>query len=119
MYAEYFVQPSPLTLNSNSSSASSLTEYFPPLSPGAADHPSCAPRRPDSRSRLNFAGSWLDLESDDDDDVEYERRTTLVRMRRKNSGASAKDARNPLANIRELTHRGSVHIRKLTGRMYR
>ncbi|KAJ2654650.1 hypothetical protein IW148_006308 [Coemansia sp. RSA 1199] len=115
-----------LMFNSNSSTSSSLcsTEFgcMPP-SPTFGDYPSfsssgVARISERSSSRINLEGSWLDLESDDEDSS---LRTTL-RMRRKNSGASAKDAtiaRSPMANIRELTHRSTLRIRKLTDKMTR
>ncbi|KAI8317991.1 hypothetical protein GQ54DRAFT_314916 [Martensiomyces pterosporus] len=64
-------------------------------------------------SRINLEGSWLDLESDDDDDYS-------PRMRRKNSAASSKGSgsgKATLANIKELTRRSSMHLRKLTNKM--
>ncbi|KAJ1996981.1 hypothetical protein GGI04_005133 [Coemansia thaxteri] len=70
-------------------------------------------------SRVNLEGSWLDLESDAEDDADA---YSLMRMRRKSSGASAKSSagssgRAALANFRELTRRSSMHLRKLTGKM--
>ncbi|KAJ2022804.1 hypothetical protein GGI06_001665 [Coemansia sp. S85] len=68
-------------------------------------------------SRVNLEGSWLDLESDAEGDDSY----SLMRMRRKSSGASSKasaNGRNALtANLKELTRRSSMHLRKLTGKM--
>ncbi|KAJ2766970.1 hypothetical protein IWQ57_004146 [Coemansia nantahalensis] len=57
----------------------------------------------------NLQGSWLDIDSDTED---------CSPARRKSSGSSMKEAhlRNPLAGIRELTHRSSVHLRKLTAK---
>ncbi|KAJ2249759.1 hypothetical protein IW139_002276 [Coemansia sp. RSA 353] len=116
-----------LMFNSNSSTSSSLCSnelgYMPP-SPTFGNYPAfsssgVAHTSKRSSSRINLEGSWLDLESDDEDS--YTRRSPL-RMRRKNSGASAKDAaiaRSPMANIRELTHRSTLRIRKLTDKMSR
>ncbi|KAJ2727427.1 hypothetical protein IW152_006153 [Coemansia sp. BCRC 34962] len=68
-------------------------------------------------SRVNLEGSWLDLESDAEGDDSY----SLMRMRRKSSGASSKGSasgRNALAaNLKELTRRSSMHLRKLTAKM--
>ncbi|KAJ2607632.1 hypothetical protein H4S08_004758 [Coemansia sp. RSA 1365] len=69
-------------------------------------------------TRINLQGSWLDLESDDENTTRN--LTSRMHMRRKSSGASIKEtlsAYNPLANFRELKHRGSAHIRKLAGKV--
>ncbi|KAJ2790314.1 hypothetical protein H4R20_007033 [Coemansia guatemalensis] len=129
MAPDHSSQPPPatrpqLSLSSNASSSASLfAGEFPqmPVSPTTPDQgPFAGNSIPRFASRVNLQGSWLDLESDDED-PSSRRTTTLVRSRRKNSGASAKDSssRNPLANFRELTHRGSVHIRRLTGKVVR
>ncbi|KAJ2819311.1 hypothetical protein FBU31_005578, partial [Coemansia sp. 'formosensis'] len=65
-------------------------------------------------------GSWLDLESDGEGDENDS--YSLMRMRRKSSGASSKGSsnggRNALAaNLKELTRRSSMHLRKLTAKM--
>ncbi|KAJ1945713.1 hypothetical protein EC988_005694, partial [Linderina pennispora] len=61
-------------------------------------------------SRLNLEGSWLDLDSDDEDD-------SSPRMRRKNSASSGKGPKSTLAGIKELTRRSSMHLRKLTNKI--
>ncbi|KAJ2354839.1 hypothetical protein GGF43_003032 [Coemansia sp. RSA 2618] len=125
MYTEYFADmPKPqFTLYSNVSSSSSLFQgdySHAPASPTTPDHLAFAHNGlPRSSSRINLEGSWLSLESDDEDD--YPRRNPL-RMRRKNSAASAKGAaeaaaRSPLANIRELKHRSTLRIRRLTDKL--
>ncbi|KAJ2419137.1 hypothetical protein GGF41_004756 [Coemansia sp. RSA 2531] len=70
-------------------------------------------------SRVNLEGSWLDLESDTEGDATD---SYSLRMRRKSSGASSKVStnvgRNALtANLKELTRRSSMHLRKLTAKM--
>ncbi|KAJ1852176.1 hypothetical protein IWW56_003949 [Coemansia sp. RSA 2131] len=125
MYTDYFadmpeITKPQLSLFGNTSSSTSLGTEYPqmPPSPTTPDSGFASHTVPRCSSRINLAGSWLDLESDDEDSS---LRTTL-RMRRKNSGASAKDAtiaRSPMANIRELTHRSTLRIRKLTDKMTR
>ncbi|KAJ1906537.1 hypothetical protein LPJ71_004270 [Coemansia sp. S17] len=71
-------------------------------------------------SRVNLEGSWLDLESDTEGDATDS--YSLMRMRRKSSGASSKGStnvsRNALAaNLKELSRRSSMHLRKLTAKM--
>ncbi|KAJ1958484.1 hypothetical protein GGI12_004718 [Dipsacomyces acuminosporus] len=65
-------------------------------------------------SHINFEGSWLDLESDDEGDG-------ILRSKRKNSasskGSTGSSGRATLANIKELTRRSSMHFRKLTNKM--
>ncbi|KAJ1718179.1 hypothetical protein LPJ61_006775, partial [Coemansia biformis] len=113
-----------LTLPSGASSASSLhSGEFPqlPLSPTTLEQAAFLPGIARLSPSPNFEGSWLDIETDDEDDT-FTRRSTLVRTPRKNSGSSMKDpshSRNPLAGIRELTHRSSMHLRKLTVKMTR
>ncbi|KAJ2858913.1 hypothetical protein GGH94_006376 [Coemansia aciculifera] len=73
-------------------------------------------------SRVNLEGSWLDLESDTECDSGATDSYSLMRMRRKSSGASSKGSsnggRNALtANLKELTRRSSMHLRKLTAKM--
>ncbi|KAJ2792160.1 hypothetical protein H4R20_006777 [Coemansia guatemalensis] len=93
-----------------------------PEFPTPSDQTACSPNcMAYSGARINLQGSWLDLESDDEDN--NTRRTAImprIRLRRKSSGSVKESlaafSHNPLANFRELTHRGSVHIRKLTGR---
>ncbi|KAJ2657483.1 hypothetical protein IWW48_004498 [Coemansia sp. RSA 1200] len=75
-------------------------------------------------SRNNFAGSWLDLGSDSED--EYPSSThhrshsvglSLRSSRRKGSSLSSKDpSKNALSGLKELTRRSSMHFRKLTNR---
>ncbi|KAJ1746348.1 hypothetical protein LPJ78_005913, partial [Coemansia sp. RSA 989] len=59
-------------------------------------------------------GSWLDLESDDED-APVQR--VPLRMRRKNSDTSS--GRGAMANIRDLKYRSTLRIRKLTDKMIR
>ncbi|KAJ2701036.1 hypothetical protein H4R19_005437 [Coemansia spiralis] len=112
-----------LALPSGASSSSSLhSGEFPqlPLSPTTPEQTAFLPGIARFSPGPNFQGSWLDLESDDEDGTTT-RRATLVRTRRKSSGSSMKEAhsRNPLAGFRELTHRSSMHLRKLTVKMAR
>ncbi|KAJ2763106.1 hypothetical protein IWQ56_004904 [Coemansia nantahalensis] len=114
--------PPQLALSSGASSAASLhSGEFPllPLSPTTLEQAAFLPGIARFSPGPNFQGSWLDLESDDEDG--FTRRATLVRTRRKNSGSSMKEAssRSPLAGFRELTHRSSMHLRKLTVKMTR
>ncbi|KAJ2889070.1 hypothetical protein IWW38_004839 [Coemansia aciculifera] len=74
-------------------------------------------------SRVNLEGSWLDLESDAECDSSDT--YSLMRMRRKSSGASSKGSSSVhaggrialAANLKELTRRSSMHLRKLTAKM--
>ncbi|KAJ2607144.1 hypothetical protein H4S08_004928, partial [Coemansia sp. RSA 1365] len=93
MATELNSQPLPanrpqLSLSSNTSSQSSLfANEFPqmPVSPTTPDHPAfVANTIPRFASRVNLQGSWLDLESDEEDSSSR-RTTALVRSRRKNS----------------------------------
>ncbi|KAJ1718015.1 hypothetical protein LPJ61_006946, partial [Coemansia biformis] len=61
-------------------------------------------------------GSWLDIESEDED---IPRRLTTSRSRRRSSAAKDPSSRSALTNFRELTQRGSAQIRKLTSKMAR
>ncbi|KAJ1799531.1 hypothetical protein LPJ59_001764 [Coemansia sp. RSA 2399] len=73
-------------------------------------------------SRINFAGSWLDLGSDSEDEYSTHHSGLLLRSsRRKGSSLSAsKDSssakNNTFSNLKELTRRSSMHFRKLTNR---
>ncbi|KAJ1905141.1 hypothetical protein GGH13_009764 [Coemansia sp. S155-1] len=101
--------PSPSTTSAPSPSGSSIQQKC--LSP-AAYSTRCS-------SRVNLEGSWLDLESDNEDDSAD---SYSLRMRRKSSGASSKVStnvgRNVLtANLKELSRRSSMHLRKLTAKM--
>ncbi|KAJ2621655.1 hypothetical protein H4R22_005231 [Coemansia sp. RSA 1290] len=127
MYADYFTynsdasQPQ-LMLNSNASSSSSLcsNEHCQvPSSPsygGAPVFTSSGIAYPSTRrpSRINLEGSWLDLESDDED-APVQR--VPLRMRRKSSDTSS--GRGAMANIRDLKYRSTLRIRKLTDKMIR
>ncbi|KAJ2504086.1 hypothetical protein IWW47_002691 [Coemansia sp. RSA 2052] len=85
------------------------------LSPAAYSSTRCS-------SRVNLQGSWLDLESDTECDNDT---YSLMRMRRKSSGASSKGSGGSInggrsvlaANLKELTRRSSMHLRKLTAKM--
>ncbi|KAJ2311790.1 hypothetical protein H4S01_006046 [Coemansia sp. RSA 2610] len=80
-----------------------------PASPGGEQDPVFSAR---GGLGVNLAGSWLDLESDSEDPA------PRLLVRRKNSAASAKE-RSALANIRELKHRSTLRIRRLTDKMTR
>ncbi|KAJ1985577.1 hypothetical protein GGI25_006496 [Coemansia spiralis] len=72
-------------------------------------------------SRINLAGSWLDLGSDSENEDAHRGSGLSLRGRRKGSHSSTKDAggsssRAALANLKELTRRSSMHFRKLTSR---
>ncbi|KAJ2305829.1 hypothetical protein IWW55_001736 [Coemansia sp. RSA 2706] len=116
MYTDSYFTP---MLNSNLSTSSSLCSDYPP-SPTHFDYPSFSSsgiafngsRRP---SRVNLEGSWLDLESDDEDTI-YR---APLRMRRKNSDSSSKESRRAISNLRELKNRGTLRIRKLTDKITR
>ncbi|KAJ2744935.1 hypothetical protein GGI20_002585 [Coemansia sp. BCRC 34301] len=131
----------PMSLNSAASSSSlystGSSSGFPlmPPSPATASGPehvcfiptattsSASVVQKCAVSRVNLEGSWLDLESDTECDSNDS--YSLMRMRRKSSGASSKASgsvhgagRNVLAaNFKELTRRSSMHLRKLTGKM--
>ncbi|PIA13305.1 hypothetical protein COEREDRAFT_83552 [Coemansia reversa NRRL 1564] len=116
---------SQLSISINASSSASLvaSEFAKmPESPTTSDQTPYLPNYMyHPGTRINLQGSWLDLESDDELDTT---RTGISRMhmRRKSSGASIKEtlsafSYNPLVNFRELTHRGSAHIRKLAGKV--
>ncbi|KAJ2371898.1 hypothetical protein IW150_004382 [Coemansia sp. RSA 2607] len=74
-------------------------------------------------SRINFEGSWLDLESDSDGEKGrgglFGGR--LTHSRRKSSlGHSSTGGSGSIglgANLREMTRRSSMHFRKLTSKM--
>ncbi|KAJ1823036.1 hypothetical protein LPJ56_000344 [Coemansia sp. RSA 2599] len=77
-------------------------------------------------SRINLEGSWLDLESDSEDDRDGTRsmfRGRLTHSRRKSSlNSNSSNSSNSggiglSANLKELTRRSSMHFRKLTSKM--
>ncbi|KAJ2777122.1 hypothetical protein H4R18_005320 [Coemansia javaensis] len=112
--------PASSDVPSSVGSLHSGSDYFPalPHSPTTPDHPVLLPGIARFSPGHNLEGSWLDLDSDDDDDAPR-RAATLARAPRKNSGSSVKELRSTLSGIRELTHRGSMHIRKLTVKIVR
>ncbi|KAJ2543114.1 hypothetical protein EV175_006007 [Coemansia sp. RSA 1933] len=101
--------PSPTTLETNGWG----NHGSPMISPST---------QPCTSSRINLAGSWLDLGSDSEDEYGTSNRLysggLSLRNRRKGSSlSSSKDAaKNPLSNLKELTRRSSMHFRKLTNR---
>ncbi|KAJ1724731.1 hypothetical protein LPJ53_001014 [Coemansia erecta] len=72
-------------------------------------------------SRINFEGSWLDIESDDDEEKGASSifRGRRSHNRRKSSGSSVKGTPGSGlgANLKEMTRRSSMHFRKLTSKM--
>ncbi|KAJ2781306.1 hypothetical protein GGI15_003250 [Coemansia interrupta] len=72
-------------------------------------------------SRINFEGSWLDIESDSDDEKGASSifRGRRSHNRRKSSGSSVKGTHGSGlgANLKEMTRRSSMHFRKLTSKM--
>ncbi|KAJ2858904.1 hypothetical protein GGI22_003165 [Coemansia erecta] len=103
---------------------------FPTIPPSPTDMAAngwCGSPSPSTQqctsSRINFAGSWLDLGSDSEDEYNAHHSGLLLRNRRKGSSLSAsKDSssssakNNTLSNLKELTRRSSMHFRKLTNR---
>ncbi|KAJ2760727.1 hypothetical protein IWQ57_006228, partial [Coemansia nantahalensis] len=109
----YYSAPakSRLSVASTASSSPSIHMYaFPPASPtpSTSSFGSISPRHVP-----NFEGSWLDIESDDEDDAPALRRLTTSRAHRKSSSAKESPARSGF-NLRDLTTRGSARLRKLT-----
>ncbi|KAJ2088711.1 hypothetical protein IW138_003983 [Coemansia sp. RSA 986] len=114
MNAQFFptIPPSP-----TSSSAPDMVA----VANGWCASPMVSPAAQCTSSRINFAGSWLDLGSDSEDEYTTSHRAhsggLSLRNRRKGSSLSSKDSgKNALTNLKELTRRSSMHFRKLTNR---
>ncbi|KAJ2689878.1 hypothetical protein H4R19_006465 [Coemansia spiralis] len=103
------------SISSASSSASLYPSDFSQLCTSPHEHSAFLPSLRSLSPGPNFQGSWLDIDSDNEDDAAA-RRGKPPRLNRKGSGTSLKDAypRHPLATIRELTRRGSMHLRRLS-----
>ncbi|KAJ1862003.1 hypothetical protein LPJ73_000880 [Coemansia sp. RSA 2703] len=71
--------------------------------------------------RINFEGSWLDIETDSEDEKGASSifRGRRSHNRRKSSGSSVKGTHGSGlgANLKEMTRRSSMHFRKLTSKM--
>ncbi|KAJ2688943.1 hypothetical protein H4R19_006533 [Coemansia spiralis] len=108
---------SQLSLSSDTSSTLSIhMSAFPlvPSSPSSSSFGSLSPRL-----SPNFDGSWLDIESDDEDAAPIARRLTTSRSRSKSSATRDSPPRSSGFTFRDLTSRGSASLRKLTSLMTR
>ncbi|KAJ2156637.1 hypothetical protein GGF46_005059 [Coemansia sp. RSA 552] len=120
--------PPPPALTSKASTGSLFGDDYShiPLPSSGNTSPPASPDQvgfqlysPQTMPRINFEGSWLDLESDSDDDALEDSRRGIRRSRRKSSNPKDPSihSHRSLANIRELKQRGSMHIRrKLAGK---
>ncbi|KAJ2735257.1 hypothetical protein H4S06_006714 [Coemansia sp. BCRC 34490] len=111
MYSDYHhAQYSP-----SASSNKSNSSFFGTMPPSPTGPPSNGWNAP--MSRINLAGSWLDLDSDNED--EPAQAVQLTRRHRKRSVSPTRESgRNTLSNLKDklLSRRSSMHFLKLTSR---
>ncbi|KAJ2657904.1 hypothetical protein IWW48_004302 [Coemansia sp. RSA 1200] len=115
MYNDYNTDSLPAQYSPSASSNKSNTSFFgnmPPSPTGPAASGWNAPM-----PRINLAGSWLDLDSDNED--EPTQAVQLTRRPRKRSPSPARESsRNTLSSLKDklLSRRSSMHFLKLTSR---